>query len=100
MIAILGAGHAGRAMAGDLALRGAPVALWNRTAANIAVLRARGGVELEGEVEGFGRVSLITDDLEAALAAPVWSSSTSPPSPIGNWRSAAPPTCATARSWC
>ena len=68
MIAILGAGHAGRAMAGDLGLRGAPVALWNRTAANIAVLRARGGVEVEGEVEGFGRVRLITDDLEHALA--------------------------------
>ena len=67
MIAILGAGHAGRAMAGDLALRGAPVALWNRTPANIAVLRARGGVELAGEVEGFGRVRLITDDLEQAL---------------------------------
>jgi opine dehydrogenase len=67
MIAILGAGHAGRAMAGDLALRGAPVALWNRTAANVAVLRARGGVEVEGEVEGFGRVSLITDDLGEAL---------------------------------
>jgi opine dehydrogenase len=68
MIAILGAGHAGRAMAGDLSIRGAPVALWNRTAANIAALRARGGVEVEGEVEGFGRVRLITDDLEQALA--------------------------------
>lgn len=67
MIAILGAGHAGRAMAGDLALRGASVALWNRTAANIAFLRARGGVELKGEVEGFGRVSVITDDLGLAL---------------------------------
>ncbi|MFH1329058.1 MAG: NAD/NADP octopine/nopaline dehydrogenase family protein [Actinomycetota bacterium] len=67
MIAILGAGHAGRAMAGDLALRGAPVNLWNRTAANVAVLRARGGVELDGEVEGFGRVRLATDDLERAL---------------------------------
>jgi len=68
MIAILGAGHAGRAMAGDLALRGAPVALWNRTAANIAVLRARGGVEVEGEAQGFGRIGLITDDLGLALA--------------------------------
>ena len=67
MIAILGAGHAGRAMAGDLALRGAPVALWNRTAANIAAVRARGGVEVEGEVAGFGRVALITDDLAEAL---------------------------------
>jgi opine dehydrogenase len=67
MIAILGAGHAGRAMAGDLALRGAPVALWNRTAANIAVLRSRGGVELAGEVEGFGRLGLVSDDLEQVL---------------------------------
>ncbi|MBU1227717.1 MAG: NAD/NADP octopine/nopaline dehydrogenase family protein [Actinobacteria bacterium] len=54
-------------MAGDLALRGATVALWNRTASHIAVLRARGGVEVEGEVEGFGRISLITDDLEQVL---------------------------------
>lgn len=68
MIAILGAGHAGRAMAGDLALRGAPVTLWNRTPANIAALRARGGVEVEGEVEGFGRMRLVTSDLEKALS--------------------------------
>ncbi len=68
MIAILGAGHAGRAMAGDLALRGAPVALWNRTAAHISVLRVRGGVEVEGEVSGFGRLRLVTDDLALALA--------------------------------
>jgi opine dehydrogenase len=67
MIAILGAGHAGRAMAGDLAVRGAPVALWNRTPSNIAVLRARGGVELAGEVEGFGRIGLITNDLAETL---------------------------------
>ena len=67
MIAILGAGHAGRAMAGDLALRGASVALWNRTAANVAVMRARRGVALEGEVVGFGRIGLISDDLEQVL---------------------------------
>jgi len=68
VIAILGAGHSGRAMAGELGRRGAPVALWNRTKANIAVLRSRGGVEVDGEVEGFGPVALITDDLEQALA--------------------------------
>jgi len=55
-------------MAGDLGLRGAPVALWNRTAANIAVLRSRGGVEVAGEVEGFGRLRLVTDDLGQALS--------------------------------
>lgn len=68
MIAILGAGHAGRAIAGDLGLRGAPVMLWNRTPANIAALKARGGVEVEGEIRGFGRVRLITDDVEQIVA--------------------------------
>ena len=67
MIAILGAGNAGRAMAGELALRGAPVALWNRTAAHVAALHARGGVELDGEVTGFGRLRLVSDDLEQVL---------------------------------
>lgn len=54
-------------MAGDLALRGASVALWNRTATHVVALRARGGVEVTGEIEGFGRIPLISDDLEQVL---------------------------------
>ncbi len=68
MIAVLGAGNAGRALAADLANRGAAVSLWNRTAAHLVGIEARGGVELEGELEGFGRIQMVTADLRLALA--------------------------------
>ncbi len=67
MIAILGAGNAGRALSGDLARRGAPVALWNRTAAHVIGVEARGGIEVEGDREGFGPIEVVTDDVEVAL---------------------------------
>jgi opine dehydrogenase len=67
-IAVLGAGNAGRALAGDLARMGAEVVLWNRTADNVAEISAVGGVELEGEVSGFGKLRLVTSDLGEALA--------------------------------
>jgi opine dehydrogenase len=67
-IAVLGAGNAGRALAGDLARMGASVILWNRTPANVAEIAAVGGVELEGEVTGFGRLFRVTSDLGEALS--------------------------------
>jgi opine dehydrogenase len=67
MIAVLGAGHAGRALAADLARRGAAVRLWNRTPAHVAEIAAVGGIELEGEVGGFGRLHLVTADMAEAL---------------------------------
>jgi opine dehydrogenase len=69
VIAVLGAGNAGRALAADLGRQGAPVTLWNRTAAHITGIEARGGIELEGDREGFGPLANVTDDLAAALAA-------------------------------
>lgn len=68
MIAVLGAGNAGRALAADLARQGAPVVLWNRTAAHVAGVRARGGIEVEGDREGFGPIDRVTDDPAVALA--------------------------------
>lgn len=67
MIAILGAGNAGRALSGDLARRGAPVMLWNRTAAHVTGVQARGGIEVEGDRQGFGPIELVTDDIAIAL---------------------------------
>jgi opine dehydrogenase len=67
-VAILGAGHAGRALAGHMALLGAEVVLWNRTAAHVAEIRERAGVELEGEAVGFAKLSLVTSDMAEALA--------------------------------
>jgi opine dehydrogenase len=68
---VIGAGHGGKAMAAHLALMGFPVTLYNRTAANIAAIKARSGIELEsydGGPRGFGRLALITSDIGEALA--------------------------------
>ncbi|HII40139.1 MAG TPA: NAD(P)-binding domain-containing protein, partial [Thermoplasmata archaeon] len=66
--AVLGAGHGGLAMAGHLAKMGFPVNLWNRTASRVDLLKLRGAIELEGVVEGEGRVRLATTDLKDAIA--------------------------------
>jgi opine dehydrogenase len=68
---VLGAGHGGKAMAAHLALMGADVALWNRTFEHIAIMKKRGGIELEsaeGGPHGFGKLSLVTSDIEQAIA--------------------------------
>jgi len=68
---VIGAGHGGRAMAAHLALMGFPVTLYNRTPAHVAVIKEHGGIELEspdGELHGFGKLRLVTSDLEEALA--------------------------------
>lgn len=45
-VAVLGAGHGGMALAADLARHGHHVALWNRSAERVDVVRERGGVRL------------------------------------------------------
>ena len=68
---IIGAGNGGKAMASHLALMGCDVTLYNRTPAHIEAIRKRGGIELEsyeGGPRGFGRLTLVTTDMEAALA--------------------------------
>jgi opine dehydrogenase len=68
---VIGVGHGGKAMAAHLALRGFSVSLYNRTAANVAAIKARGGIDLEsypGGPQGFGRLALITSDIKEALA--------------------------------
>lgn len=67
---VLGAGHGGKAMAAHLALMGADVALWNRTFDHISIIKQRGGIELEstnGGPHGFGKLNLVTSDLEQAI---------------------------------
>lgn len=67
---VLGAGHGGKAMAAHLALMGADVALWNRTFEHIAIMKKRGGIELEsveGGPHGFGKLCLVTSDIEQAI---------------------------------
>jgi opine dehydrogenase len=64
---VLGAGNGGIAMAGHLALMGFQVSLFNRTAERIWPVAERKGIELAGEIEGFGRVNKATADIEEAL---------------------------------
>ncbi|MGQ9625553.1 MAG: NAD/NADP octopine/nopaline dehydrogenase family protein [Anaerolineae bacterium] len=67
---VIGAGHGGKAMAAHLALMGFPVTLYNRTPENVSAIKARGGIELksyEGGPYGFGRLALVTSDMDEAL---------------------------------
>jgi opine dehydrogenase len=66
-IAVLGAGHGGLAMAGHLALMGFDVHLFNRGEQRLWGVKSTGGIELEGEVEGFGPVPVATTDIRKAL---------------------------------
>jgi len=64
---VLGAGHGGLAMAGHLALMGFTVNLFNRTEERIWAVQQRGGIELDGEIEGFGKLNVITHKIEEAI---------------------------------
>ncbi|MDW8270721.1 MAG: NAD(P)-binding domain-containing protein, partial [Anaerolineae bacterium] len=72
---VIGAGHGGKAMAAHLALMEFPVTLYNRTPENVAAIKARGGIDLEGPdggPRGFGRLCRVTSDpAEAAREADV-----------------------------
>lgn len=67
-VAVLGAGHGGHAMAGHLALKGFRVKLYNKFEEEIIHIRERGGIVLEGEVEGFARLETVTTDIEEAIS--------------------------------
>lgn len=66
---VMGAGHGGKAMAADLAIRGFNVNLYNRTSERIEEIALRGEIELEYE-DGrrrWGRLAVVTSDIAAAL---------------------------------
>lgn len=68
-IAVIGAGHGGKAMAADLAVHGYAVRLYNRTYENIEVIAARRGIEviMEDGQQFFGPIRLVTSDIAQAL---------------------------------
>jgi len=68
-ITIIGAGHGGKAMAADLAIRGHAVRLYNRTYEHIQTIAARGGIELALETgfQELGPIHTVTDDIALAV---------------------------------
>lgn len=65
--AVLGAGHGGLAMAGHLAVIGFQVNLYNRGKQRLWGVNSMGGITLEGEVEGFGKINIATTNIEEAI---------------------------------
>ncbi len=65
---VIGAGHGGLAMAGHLSLHGFQVRLFNRTPERLRPVQVRGGVDVTGEVMGFAKLTMATDQPEKALA--------------------------------
>jgi len=61
--AVVGAGHGGKAMAAHLALKGFPVKLYNRTLSKIDPIIKMKGIEIEGEISGFGKLDLASDKI-------------------------------------
>jgi len=68
VIAVLGAGHGGMAMAGHLAMMGYEVNLFNRGDERLWGVRSSGGIELTGEVVGFGPIKMATTSMEEAIS--------------------------------
>lgn len=65
--AVLGAGHGGKALAAHLAIKGFSVNLYNRTLSRIKPIIKLRGIELEGEIKGFGRLDVVSDDMEQVV---------------------------------
>ena len=65
--AIIGAGNGGLAMAGYLSLMGYDVSLYNRTLENILDLIKKPEIKLTGEVEGSGKLKLVTNNIGEAI---------------------------------
>ena len=65
-VAVLGAGHGGCTFAGHLALKGFEVGLYEdpKFKHNVEEVKARGGIDLTGKVEGFGEFSNASTNIE------------------------------------
>ena len=66
-VAVIGAGNVGCALAGDLALRGVEVRLFNRSPGRLAAIRDAGGITVTGEIAGFAAPALVTGSLQEAV---------------------------------
>ncbi|MBA1336223.1 MAG: hypothetical protein HPY66_2468 [Firmicutes bacterium] len=69
-VAVLGAGNAGTTFSGHLAIKGFEVRLYEapQFKQNLKAIIEKGGVEVTGVVEGFGRVEKATTDMKEAVS--------------------------------
>jgi len=65
---VIGGGNGGQSLAGHLGLMGYPVRMVDVVPETVAAIQAQGGIALEGQIRGFGRVECAT--LNPAEAIP------------------------------
>ena len=66
-IAVIGAGNGGQSISGYLSMQGYEVSLYDIDEQRIKALQEKGGIQLEGRIEGFGKVACITTDIAEAV---------------------------------
>lgn len=66
-IAIIGAGNGGQTMAGHLAILGYEVSLYDIDVPKINIIRKLGGIQLEGCLNGYGKIGCVTTDISEAV---------------------------------
>lgn len=66
-ITVIGAGNGGQTMAGHLAMMGNDVSLYDIDVPKMETLMQLGGIQLEGRLQGFGKVCCITTDIAKAV---------------------------------
>lgn len=68
-VSVLGAGNGGQALSAHLAMKGVEVNLFEHPnfKKNIEEITKKGGIELTGKLEGFGKISLATTDIKQAI---------------------------------
>lgn len=64
---VVGAGNGGLAVAGYLSLAGFPTKLFNRTPARLDDIRRNGGIMVQGGIQGFARLDVVTSDIAEAM---------------------------------
>lgn len=65
--AVIGGGNGGQSLAGHLALMGFGVRLFDIFAETVEAIQSKGGIQVDGAVEGFGPLELATIDLADAV---------------------------------
>ena len=66
-IAVIGAGNGGQSIAGYFALQGYKTSLYDIDVQKMNILKQKGGIELTGRIEGFGKIDCITTDIAEAV---------------------------------
>ena len=66
-IAIIGAGNGGQTFAGYLSMVGYETSLYDIDVEKMEALKKLGGIQMEGRINGFGKIGCITTDIAEAV---------------------------------